>query len=96
MIREEVLNLGGYGSNTECYAGSGCRTVIRDQALYLAKDQYTSILDLFGEQEMQILSITVKAKEQGALEAYQAGIKPVIEVYSIGKRAERVCVANCL
>ena len=72
--------------------------VVRDGVIYLAKNQSSGILDLTGYGERTVTSITIRAREaQGGNEYTQSGLKPVIEVYGIGRKAEsyQVCVANC-
>ena len=70
---------------------------VRDGAIYLSRKQRTGILDLMGYGERRVTSITIRGREGQAGEASSSGLKPVIEVYSVGTRTvtETVCVANC-
>jgi len=72
--------------------------VIRDGVIHLSKNESTGMLDLTGYGERNLTSVTVRAREAGGSdEVSRSGIKPVIEVYGIGRKVEsyQVCVANC-
>ena len=71
--------------------------VVRDGVILLNKGQSSGMLDLTGYGNRWVTSLTLRGHEAPAGEASAAGVRPVIEVYAYGNRAEtfQICTANC-
>jgi hypothetical protein len=71
--------------------------VVRDGVILLGKGQTSGMLDLTGYGNRWVTGLTIRGHEAPGGEANAAGVRPVIEVYAYGNRAEtvQVCTANC-